>query len=30
VKQRVMPGPTRLIYRNQRFEPFGGFEEFFA
>ena len=28
--ERVMPGPTRLIYRNQRFEPFGGFEEFFA
>jgi len=30
VKEKVMPGPTRLIYRNQRFEPFGGFEEFFA
>lgn len=30
LKQRVMPGPLRLIFRNQRFEPLGGFEEFFA
>jgi len=26
----VMPGPTRLVYRNQRFEPEGGFGAFFA
>ena len=28
--QRVMPGPTRLHHRNQRFEPSGGFEALFA
>ncbi len=30
VRQRVLPGPTRLIYRNQRFEPLDGFEALFA
>ncbi len=28
--QRVMPGPTRLIFRDGRFVPFGDFEELFA
>lgn len=27
---RVMPGPSRLVFRNQRFEPPGGFDEFFS
>jgi len=27
---RAMPGPTRLVFRNQRFEPFGGFDALFA
>lgn len=27
--QRVLPGPTRLEYRNQRFEPVGGFAALF-
>jgi 8-oxo-dGTP pyrophosphatase MutT (NUDIX family) len=27
---RAMPGPTRLAYREGRFEPEGGFEAFFA
>lgn len=26
---RALPGPTRLIYRNRRFEPVGGFEALF-
>jgi 8-oxo-dGTP pyrophosphatase MutT (NUDIX family) len=26
---RQMPGPTRLVFRNQRFEPPGGFEALF-
>lgn len=30
VKERMMPGPTRLIHRNNRFEPPEGFEGFFA
>ncbi len=30
VKTRAMPGPTSLIYRDNRFEPLNGFEEFFA
>lgn len=30
VRQRALPGPTRLHYRNRRFEPAGGFEELFA
>ena len=30
VRERAMPGPTRLRYRNKRFEPEGGFEELFA
>jgi 8-oxo-dGTP pyrophosphatase MutT (NUDIX family) len=29
VSVRAMPGPTALIYRNNRFEPIHGFEEFF-
>ena len=29
VRQRAWPGPTRLHYRNQRFEPAEGFESFF-
>ena len=28
--ERVMPGPTRLIFRNGFFEPFGEFDELFA
>ncbi|NBY71415.1 MAG: NUDIX hydrolase [Betaproteobacteria bacterium] len=28
--QRVIPGPTRLHHRNERFEPSGGFEALFA
>jgi hypothetical protein len=27
---RAMPGPTRLRYRNKRFEPDGGFTALFA
>ena len=30
VAERTMPGPTRLTYRNQRFEPEGGFDALFA
>ena len=30
VRVRAMPGPTRLRYHNQRFEPFDGFEALFA
>lgn len=30
VRERMMPGPTRLIHRNNRFEPMEGFEGFFA
>ncbi len=30
VKQRAMPGPTRLRYRNKLFEPFEGFEALFG
>ena len=29
VKQKVMPGPTRLRYLNKRFEPDGGFDSLF-
>ncbi|MRD49710.1 NUDIX hydrolase [Caenimonas koreensis] len=29
VRERAMPGPTRLHYRNKRFEPEGGFEALF-
>ncbi len=29
VELRAMPGPTRLIYRNRRFEPTEGFEALF-
>lgn len=30
VSQRAMPGPTRLIFRDGRFEPADGFEAFFT
>lgn len=30
VRQRALPGPTRLRFRAQRFEPLDGFESFFA
>lgn len=29
LRERALPGPTRLTYRNNRFEPFGGFEALF-
>jgi 8-oxo-dGTP pyrophosphatase MutT (NUDIX family) len=29
VKTQAMPGPTALIFRDSRFEPVNGFEEFF-
>ena len=30
VRQRALPGPTRLTYRGKRFEPAGGFEDLFT
>lgn len=30
VSVRAMPGPTRLVYRNRRFEPEQGFDGFFC
>ena len=30
VAQRALPGPTRVVYRNRRFEPEGGFEALFV
>jgi 8-oxo-dGTP pyrophosphatase MutT (NUDIX family) len=30
VRERALPGPTRLHYRNRRFEPAGGFDALFA
>jgi 8-oxo-dGTP pyrophosphatase MutT (NUDIX family) len=30
VRERALPGPTRLQYRNKRFEPASGFEGLFA
>jgi 8-oxo-dGTP pyrophosphatase MutT (NUDIX family) len=30
VRQRALPGPTRLRWRNNRFEPDGGFEALFS
>jgi len=30
VQLRAMPGPSRLFWRNQRFEPEGGFDALFA
>ncbi|MEO7160142.1 MAG: NUDIX hydrolase [Polaromonas sp.] len=30
VREQALPGPTRLCFRNKRFEPIGGFESFFA
>jgi hypothetical protein len=29
VRERALPGPTRLHYRNRRFEPADGFEALF-
>jgi 8-oxo-dGTP pyrophosphatase MutT (NUDIX family) len=29
IPERALPGPTRLCYRNKRFEPIGSFEELF-
>lgn len=29
VRERALPGPTRLCYRNKRFEPVNGFEALF-
>ncbi len=29
VRERAMPGPTALVYRDNRFEPENGFERFF-
>ncbi|MEO6271235.1 MAG: NUDIX hydrolase [Lautropia sp.] len=29
VRLRALPGPSRLVFRNSRFEPFDGFEAFF-
>lgn len=29
LREKVMPGPTRLVFRNRRFEPEGGFAAFF-
>ena len=29
VRRRALPGPTRLVYRNKRFEPPDGFESLF-
>ena len=26
VAQRALPGPSRLVFRNRRFEPYGGFD----
>jgi hypothetical protein len=30
VRERALPGPTRLHYRDRRFEPAGGFDALFA
>ena len=30
VRERALPGPTRLCWRNKRFEPEGGFDALFA
>lgn len=30
LRSRALPGPTRLAYRAERFEPDGGFDAFFA
>ena len=29
VPVRALPGPSRLVFRNRRFEPFGGFDSLF-
>jgi len=28
--RRAMPGPTRLMFRNKRFEPIDGYDALFA
>jgi hypothetical protein len=30
VREAALPGPTRLFYRNKRFEPAAGFEALFS
>lgn len=30
VRERALPGPTRLVFRNRRFEPLEGFEALFS
>ncbi|MBH2009106.1 MAG: hypothetical protein I8H71_05345, partial [Xanthomonadaceae bacterium] len=30
IREPAMPGPTRLYYRNKRFEPGDGFESLFS
>jgi hypothetical protein len=30
IRERALPGPTRLCYRNKRFEPVDGFEALFT
>jgi 8-oxo-dGTP pyrophosphatase MutT (NUDIX family) len=30
IAERALPGPSFLVYRNERFEPFDGFEALFA
>ena len=30
ITSRALPGPTRLVFRNRRFEPFQGFDAFLA
>ncbi len=30
LRERAMPGPTKLVYRNDRFEPFEGFDALFG
>jgi 8-oxo-dGTP pyrophosphatase MutT (NUDIX family) len=30
VRERALPGPTRLHYRNRRYEPVGGFDALFS
>lgn len=30
VRERALPGPTRLLFRDQRFEPVGGFDALFG
>jgi hypothetical protein len=30
VRERALPGPSFLVYRNERFEPMDGFQALFA